>query len=234
MSTHFPNRIPNCILQDWFVIDAYFTQTDYLQYDKIKEIWEAGYRNLYISMGSKYNTEMCEYIESLYESVFDDLKEIEFSVVLFDSLNMPHENIKKLIHAEMYITPKIKQKHSKTDDPMFKTVKHAFTDEEKYFVDTYRHFRYTNDYQMVRYYYNNQIHIKSIVTVLKGPFKSDYDYGLKLVEYLGEMMSNNKLSKKDMKTKGDSSNIVLNYYEMKEIINYCADNKYINWSQSIN
>jgi hypothetical protein len=228
MSTHFPNRIPNCMLQDWFIIDAYFTQTDYLHYDKIKEIWDAGFRNLYISMGSKYNVQMCKYIETLSKSILDEFKEIEFSVVLFDSLNMPHENIKQLINAEMYISSK--QKPSTTADPMFKTVKHAFTDDEKYFIDTYRNFRYTNDYPMVRYYYHNQIHIKSILTALKGPFTSDYDYGLKLFEYLGEMMpNNNNLSKKD--TREQPSNISLNYYEMKELIN-C--NKYINWSQSIN
>ena len=227
MSTHFPNRIPTCILQDWFVIDSYFTQIDYLQYDKIKEIWDAGFRHLYISVGSKYNDEMCQYIETLDKSIFDDLKEIEFSVVLFDSLNMPNGNIKQLIHAEMYIKPNIKQKQSTTDKPMFNTVKHTFNNDEKYIIDTYRNFRSSNDYNIVTYYYHNQLNIKTIINAIKGPFKSDYDYGVKLFEYLGEMMPNKKKDKKD-------SIIALNYYEMKEIINYCAGNKYINWSQSIN
>ena len=225
MSTHFPNRIPNCILQDWFIIDSYFTQIDDLKVVRLKEIWNAGFRKLYISMGPKYNYEMCQYIDTLSES--DDLKTIEFSVVLFDSVNMPHENIKQLIHAEMYISPQLKQKQSKTDDPMFKIVKHAINDDEKYIIDTYRNFRSSNDYNIVTYYYHNQLNIKTIINAIKGPFKSDYDYGVKLFEYLGEMMPNKKKDKKD-------SIIALNYYEMKEIINYCAGNKYINWSQSIN
>lgn len=218
MSSHFPNRIPNSMVQDWFVIDAYFTQMDYLKYDSIKEIYKAGYRNLYISLGAKYNDEMCKYIETLDKSIFEELKQIKFSVVIFDSLNTPYENIKKLIQSEMYISPQLKQKQSTTDDPMFKIVKHAINDDEKYFVDTYRHFRYTNDYPMVRYYYHNQIHIKNILTALKGPFKSDYDYCDKLFEYLGEMMPNKKKDKKD-------SIIALNYYEMKEIINQRVSKK---------
>lgn len=230
MSTHFPNRIPNCILQDWFIIDSYFTQIDYLKYNKLKEIWEAGYRNLYISMGSKYNYEMCKYIDSLSEYVLDDFKTINFSAVLFDSLNMPQENINKLIYSEMYIKPNIKHNYSNRHSTgMFKAVKYDFTNDEKYFINIYRNFISSNDYNIVKYYYSNQLHIKTIINAIKGPFISDY--GVKLFKYLGEMMS-----KTDAKDAKDTTKkpVALNYDEMKEIINYCADNKYINWSQSIN
>mgnify|MGYP006093489845 CR=1 FL=1 len=134
MKTHFPNKIPNCILQDWFIIDSYFTQIDDLKVERLKEIWNVGFRKLYISMGPKYNDEMCQYIDTLSES--DDLKTIEFSVVLFDSLNMPHENINKLIYSEMYISSNIKQNYSNRHSAvMFKSVKYDFTYDEKYFIN---------------------------------------------------------------------------------------------------
>ena len=233
MSTHFPNKIPNCLLKEWFIIDCYFTQIDDLKVGRLNEIWDAGFRNLYISMGYKYRNELCNYIETLVESTFIDIP--TFNVVLFDSLNMAHENIKQLVKYDLYIIPNYKKQN--TDNKMFKSVKHIFNDDEKYFIDNYRNFMSSNDYSLVRYYYHNQLHIKSIINDIKGPFKSNFDYGVKLLEYLNEMKPKKGQSRSSSSSSSSSKEkkpLSLNYYEMKEIINYCANNNYINWSQSIN
>lgn len=177
MYTHFPNRIPTDSLYPCFVIDGYFTQITDLKIEKIKEIYDNGFRSLYISLGYKYNMEMLEYIKSITESDMEILKDVEFDFVIIDSINMAHASIAQLIPSELYIVgmPSRCMSNISNEQSWGDIIKNPYAknSDEYYFVSEFVKYTKVESFTTIKKYYKNQIYIKQ---QLKGPFKNDTEY----------------------------------------------------------
>jgi hypothetical protein len=178
MFTHFPNRIPTDRLYPCYVIDGYYTQTNDLKIEKIKEIYDNGFRSLYISLGHQYNMEMVDYIKSLTESNMELLKDVEFNFVIIDSINMAHASIAQLIPSELYIVgmPSSCMSNISNEQSWGNIIKSPYADknsDEYYFVSEFLKCSKVVSFITIRKYYKNQIYIKQ---QLKGPFKNDTEY----------------------------------------------------------
>ena len=177
MSTHLPNRIPTDRLYPCYVIDGYYTQTNDLKIEKIREIYDNGFRSLYISLGHQYNMEMIDYIKSITESNMMLLKDVEFNFVIIDSLNMAHASIKQLIPAELYIVmPSSCMSNIANEQSWGDIIKNPYADknsDEYYFVSEFLKCSKVVSFITIRKYYKNQLLIKQ---QLKGPFKNDAEY----------------------------------------------------------
>jgi hypothetical protein len=108
MSTHYFNRIPT--KNNWYVFDGYYQKLP-LTVAKVREIYNTGHRNIYISMGIKQATNQLEYQKPISNY---NLENIQFNCVLIDSLNPPDISIKKILPSKHYLmgkAPKIVSKH---------------------------------------------------------------------------------------------------------------------------
>ena len=97
MSTHYFNRIPT--KNNWFVFDSYYEKKN-LTIDKVREIYDTGHRNIYLSMGVLPATQQLEYQKTLSNY---KLENIQFNCVLIDSLNPPDISIKKILPSNNYL-----------------------------------------------------------------------------------------------------------------------------------
>lgn len=100
MSTHFGNRIPS---NEWFIFDAFNSKYKGFTPRICSEIYKKGFRKIYLSMGMKYACDQRKLQSLLEPDDYDWLQDIEFDVVMIDSLNPPYQSIMKMFPTKLLL-----------------------------------------------------------------------------------------------------------------------------------
>jgi len=155
MSTHSANRIPNNL--DWFIFDAYHMEIKILTPKFINQIYDKGYRKIYLSYGPRYAKAQHNYQLTSADLILPE--NIVFDVVLIDSLNCCHNNISNIIKSKLYIIGN-DQSYGFSNSWISDTFTNPFDDKNSEAFVNYNEFSNfkQESYPYASWFYNDTVH----------------------------------------------------------------------------
>ena len=100
LSSHFGKTTPP---NNWLAITTDVLNKHQLSPSFAKQIYDKGYRNIYISSSYNNNNKFHTYFQTLNSTDFEILKSVQFEVVLIDSLNAIHPNMMKVMPCNICV-----------------------------------------------------------------------------------------------------------------------------------